>query len=191
MTDTTTPRHRSQITGTAGLNFAAWQLSRRGWHVMPTIRNARGSDLFVTNADESVFFGVQSKGFSKRSPVPLGLNLDDLRSAWWVVTINTNSDSPVCYVLSLDEVRGLATQDKKGGRWWLEPKAYDREEFREAWHRRARRCDSSRGIACLRAAYGEGPARLGRKRARRNVLSFRGFLADPERFERPTLRFVV
>jgi hypothetical protein len=29
---------RSQITGNAGLNYAAWQLSRRGWHVMPTIR---------------------------------------------------------------------------------------------------------------------------------------------------------
>lgn len=80
MNDTTTPRHRSQITGNAGLNYAAWQLSRRGWHVMPTIRNAKGSDMIVTDADETVFFGVQSKGFSKRWPVPLGLDLGALRS---------------------------------------------------------------------------------------------------------------
>lgn len=135
MTDTTTPRHRSQITGNAGLNYAAWQLSRRGWHVMPTIRNAKGSDMIVTDADDTMFFGVQSKGFSKRWPVPLGLNLDNLRSDWWVITIHANSDAPVCYVLHITDVRGLATQDKNGGRWWLEPPAYDKDEFREAWHR--------------------------------------------------------
>ena len=134
MTDTTTPRHRSQITGKAGLNYASWQLSRRGWHVMPTIRNAKGLDMIVTDADETMFFGVQSKGFSKRWPVPLGLDLGALRSDWWVITIHANSDSPVCYVLHITDVRSLATQDKNGGRWWLEPKAYDRDEFREAWH---------------------------------------------------------
>ena len=102
---------------------------------MPTIRNARGSDLIVTNDDESVFFGVQSKGFSKRYAVPLGMDLASLRSEWWVITIQANSDNPTCYVLRLGEVRELATQDKNGGRWWLEAKAYDRDEFREAWHR--------------------------------------------------------
>ena len=135
MDETETPRRRTQITGNAGLNYAAWQLSRRGWHVMPTIRNARGSDLIVTNDDETVFFGVQSKGFSKRYAVPLGMDLASLRSDWWVITIHANSDTPTCYVLRLEEVRELATQDKNGGRWWLEPKMYDRDEFREAWDR--------------------------------------------------------
>lgn len=102
---------------------------------MPTIRNTKGSDLFVTNEDETVFFGVQSKGFSKRYPVPLGLSLASLRSDWWVITTHANSDAPVCFVLRLDEVRSLATQDKIGGKWWLEPKAYDCETFREAWDR--------------------------------------------------------
>jgi len=48
----------SAMTGNAGLNYASWQLSRRGWHVMPTIRNARGSDLIVTDGDETVFYGA-------------------------------------------------------------------------------------------------------------------------------------
>ena len=123
------------MTGNAGLNYAAWQLSRRGWHVMPTIRNARGSDLIVTDADESVFFGVQSKGLGKRHAVPLGRDIDGLRSDWWVITVHANSDAPVCYVMRLDEVRQLAAQDANGGAYWLNPPAYDRDEFREAWQR--------------------------------------------------------
>lgn len=102
---------------------------------MPTIRNARGSDLIVTNDDETVFFGVQSKALSKRNPVPLGLDIENLRSDWWVITIHANSDNPICYVLQLAEVRALAVQDKNGGAYWLQPKAYDRDDFRNAWHR--------------------------------------------------------
>lgn len=131
----TIQKPRPQLTGNAGLNYASWQLSRRGWHVMPTIRNARGSDLIVTNDDETVFFGVQSKALSRRSAVPLGLSIENLRSEWWVITIHANSDNPVCYVLRLDEVRALAGQDKNGGAWWLEPKHYDKPEFRNAWDR--------------------------------------------------------
>lgn len=102
---------------------------------MPTIRNARGSDLIVTDADETVFFGVQSKALGKRSAVPLGRDIDSLRSDWWVITVHANTDSPVCYVLRLEEVRSLAVQDKNGGAWWLEPSAYERSEFRDAWDR--------------------------------------------------------
>ena len=129
------PRH--QLTSNSGLNYAGWQLSRRGWHVMHTVRNARGSDLIVTDADETVFFGVQSKALSKRNAVPLGLNLQNLRSKWWIITILVNSDNPVSYILRLEEVLALAGQDKNGGGYWLDAKSYDRDEFREAWDRLA------------------------------------------------------
>lgn len=136
MSDRKVATVRNQITGNSGLNYAAWQLSRRGWHVMPTIRNARGSDMIVTNDDESVFFGVQSKALSKRSSVGLGISLDNLRSDWWVITVNVNSDSPTCYVLMIEDVRRIASRDKGGKRqYWLEPRDYEREEFREAWNR--------------------------------------------------------
>lgn len=108
---------------------------------MPTIRNARGSDLIVTNADETVFFGVQSKALSKLNAVPLGLTLDHLRSDWWVITINVKTDHPVCYVMTLAEVKARAGQDKNGGAWWLNPPGYDRDEYREAWDR----MDSAKG----------------------------------------------
>jgi hypothetical protein len=125
----------NQITGNAGLYHAAWQLTRRGWHVMPTVRNARGSDLIVINDDESVFFGVQSKALSKRAPVPLGLDLTLLRSEWWIITIHARTERPVSFILSLDEVKLLAFHSKTGSSKWLQPPAYDRAEFREAWHR--------------------------------------------------------
>lgn len=125
----------SQITGNAGLYHAAWQLTRRGWHVMPTVRNARGSDLIVTNAEETVFFGVQSKALSTRVPVPLGLDLEPLRSDWWIITIHARTERPVSYTLKLEEVRSLAFHSKTGSSKWLQPPAYDRDDFREAWHR--------------------------------------------------------
>lgn len=135
LVDQSTTPVRHQVSGNSGLNYAAWQLSRRGWHVMPTIRNARGSDLIVTDADETVFFGVQSKALGKRSAVPLGRDIDALRSDWWIVTIHANTENPICFILRLDEVRAHASQDKNGGAWWLEPRAYNRVEFRDAWDR--------------------------------------------------------
>lgn len=103
---------------------------------MPTIRNARGSDLIVVNDDETRFFGVQSKALNKRASVGLGASLETLRSDWWVITIRANSDAPCCYVLSLEDVRRIASRDKGGDqRYWLEPRDYDRDGFREAWHR--------------------------------------------------------
>jgi hypothetical protein len=102
---------------------------------MPTVRNARGSDLIVTNHDESIYFGVQSKALSKRDPVPLGKSLSNLRSDWWIITILANSDSPTCFVLLLEEVRQRAFGSKDGSSFWLQPKAYDQADFREAWHR--------------------------------------------------------
>ncbi len=133
----------AQATGNAALHYVGWHLSRKGWNVMPTARNAKGSDLYCANDDESIIFGVQSKGLSKRGPVPLGGNLANLRSKWWIITINATSDAPTCYVLALDEVKNLCFHsDPRKSRTgamshWLQPKAYDQPEFKEAWHRLA------------------------------------------------------
>ena len=129
------PKQRSQITGNAGLYHVAWQLSRRGWHVMPTVRNARGSDLIVVNDDESVFLGIQSKALSKRQAVGLGLRTHDLRSDWWIITVRANTDQPASYIMTLAEVWASAKQDRNGGAWWLDPPGYDQPQFREAWDR--------------------------------------------------------
>ncbi|WP_227340125.1 hypothetical protein [Sphingopyxis sp. P8] len=129
---------RHQLTGNSGLYHVARELSRRGWHVMPTVRNARGADLYAASDDEATVLPIQSKALSKRSAVPLGSTLDNLRSPWWIITLNANSASPVCYVLTLEEVRQLAARNVNSSgqvSHWLEPKVYAVPEFEEAWHR--------------------------------------------------------
>jgi hypothetical protein len=131
----------SQGTGNAALHYAAWQLSRKGWNVMLTARNSKGSDLFCSNDAETIMFGVQSKGLSKRDPVGLGNNLANLRSDWWIITTRAKTDAPVCFILRLSEVKELAYHSNPeksrtgAASIWLQPAAYDQPQFREAWHR--------------------------------------------------------
>ncbi|MGI0524002.1 hypothetical protein [Rhizobium giardinii] len=130
-----------QVTGNAALHYAAWQLSRRGWNVMLTSRNSKGSDLFCANDAETILFGVQSKGLTKRDPVGLGSNLANLRSDWWIITIKAKTEAPVCFIMTLEEVKTLChhsdpAKSRNGSiSIWLQPSGYDRPEFREAWHR--------------------------------------------------------
>lgn len=129
---------RHQLTGNAGLYHVARELSRRGWHVMPTVRNARGADLYAASDDEAVVLPIQSKALSKRDPVPLGGSLDGLRSPWWIITIHANTASPVCFVLTLEEVKASAHRGVNAAgkvSFWLQPKSYAQPVYEEAWHR--------------------------------------------------------
>ncbi|CCV08738.1 conserved hypothetical protein [Mesorhizobium metallidurans STM 2683] len=129
---------RHQLTGNAGLYHVARELSRRGWHVMPTVRNARGADLYAATDDESRVLPIQSKALSKKNPVPLGTSLDNLRSYWWVVTINANTAAPTCYVLTMEEVKAAAHRGVNGSgkvSYWLQPKSYALSQYKEAWDR--------------------------------------------------------
>jgi len=131
----------SQGTGNAALYYAAWQLARKGWNVMLTARNSKGSDLFCSNDAETIMFGVQSKGLTKRDPVGLGTNPQNLRSDWWIITIKAKTDAPICFIMKLQEVKDLAyhsdaTKSRSGAASiCLQPSAYDRPKFREAWYR--------------------------------------------------------
>jgi hypothetical protein len=112
---------------------------------MPTVRNARGADLFAVSDDERRILPIQSKALAKRNPVPLGGSLDTLRSTWWVITVNANSPSPICYVLSLSEVRGSAHRGVNASgtvSYWLQPKSYALPIYQEAWGRLGSPTDS-------------------------------------------------
>lgn len=129
---------RHQLTGNSGLYHVARELSRRGWHVMPTVRNARGADLYAASDDESRVLPIQSKALSIRNSVLLGSSLENLRSEWWVITINATTNSPTCYVMTLEEVKSSAQSGvNSSGKvtYWLQANAYCLEKYREAWHR--------------------------------------------------------
>ena len=67
----------NQITGNIGLYYVCYQLSRRGWNVMPTARNARGIDIVAYKGSKG-FIGIQVKTLSKPAPVPLGTSLEKI-----------------------------------------------------------------------------------------------------------------
>ena len=139
-----------QLTGNAGVYHVARELSRHGWNVMLTVRNARGADLFAVSASEEICHPIQVKSHGpKPQDLSLGLQPDGLVTPWWVfVSDAANSDKqPTCYVLGLEEVLKLRTRDPgtRTGKpeserlCWLDRRFYtpgsDRElhDAREAW----------------------------------------------------------
>jgi hypothetical protein len=133
----------NQLTGNIALYHAAWQLSRQGWNVMPTVRNARGADLILTKPDESDVRFVQVKGVKGKRNIFLKPNLEDLQSGWWVIVSNAETAEPVSFVLTLDEVKAGATQSNgKTPMWHLvhkkrkcPEKGYAHDVYCNAWHK--------------------------------------------------------
>lgn len=127
----------NQVVGNIGLFYVCYRLSRRGWNVMPTSRNARGIDVLIYSQNALRTHTVQVKALSKASPVPLGSHLDRLFGDFFVICRNAVADAPECFVLLPQEVRILAHRGVKDGRvsFWLQPKNYAVDKYREAWDR--------------------------------------------------------
>ncbi len=125
-----------QIVGNIGLYYVCYKLSLLGWNAMPTARNARGVDILAYNTDCSEVVSIQVKALSKRNPVPLGTSLDKIMGDYWVI-INNVGKVPNAFILKPNEVKALAHRGEKDGRvsFWLQPPAYDTDQFREAWDR--------------------------------------------------------
>jgi hypothetical protein len=103
---------------------------------MPTARNARGVDIIAYSRDAVRFVGIQVKALGKRNPVPLGTSLEKVMGDFWIV-VNRVTTAPTAYVLLPEEVKKLAHRGEKDGRvsFWLQPRDYDQEPFKEAWGR--------------------------------------------------------
>jgi hypothetical protein len=125
-----------QITGNVGLYYCCYRLSLFGWNVMPTARNARGVDIIAYSRDAARFVGIPVKALGKRNPVPLGTSLERIMGDFWIV-VNRVTTAPTAYVLLPTEVKERAHRGEKDGRisFWLQPKDYDQEAFKEAWQR--------------------------------------------------------
>jgi len=125
----------NQTVGNVGLYFVCYQLSLRGWNVMPTARNARGVDILAYNHDASRMLSIQVKALSKKYPVPLGPSTERLMGDYFVVCCNLGLSQPECFILRPAEVKARAHRGEKEGRvsFWLQPKAYAVDQYREAW----------------------------------------------------------
>ncbi|HAS8420561.1 TPA: hypothetical protein I7738_20810 [Vibrio vulnificus] len=126
----------TQVTGNVGMYYVCYHLSRMGWNVMPTSRNAKGIDIVAYNTQGTEFIGVQVKSLSKRNPVPLGTSLDKIMGDYWVI-VNNVAKEPNVFIMTPEEVKSLAHRGEKDGRisYWLQPKSYDQTDYRDAWSR--------------------------------------------------------
>ncbi len=126
----------TQVTGNIGLYYACYRLSCLGWNVMPTARNARGIDIIAYNKSGTEFIGIQVKTLTKQNPVPLGSSLEKIMGDYWII-INNIAKEPNTFIIKPAEVKDRAHRGEKNGviSYWLQPRAYDVPEFKEAWHR--------------------------------------------------------
>jgi hypothetical protein len=125
------------VIGNVGLYYVCYRLSCQGWNVMPTARNAKGVDVLIYNHDASRKLSIQVKALSKRNAVPLGTKLEHFFADFIVVCRYVLKEKPECFILTPAEVRALAVRQEKDGRvsLWLAPRAYEAEDYREAWER--------------------------------------------------------
>jgi hypothetical protein len=135
----------AHIVGNIGLYFVCYELSKRGWNVMPTARNAKGIDIIAYNLTATRYIGVQVKSLSKKNPVPLGNSLEKIISDFWII-VNDLEGTPGIFLLRPDEVKARAHRTEKEGKvaFWLEPKSYQVPDFQGRWDRIA---DQTSGVA--------------------------------------------
>lgn len=133
----TPPSKNNQVVGNVGLYYVCYLLSRRGWNVMPTARNAKGIDILIYSQDARRTRTIQVKALSKASPVPLGGRLDNIFGDFFVICRALALEKPECFVLTPAEVRELAHKGEKEGKvsYWLQPKQYAKNEYRDQWQR--------------------------------------------------------
>jgi hypothetical protein len=127
----------NQTVANVGLFYVCYRLSRLGWNVMPTARNARGVDIVAYSQDASRKITLQVKSLSKRSPVPLGSKLDHLFADFIVICRYVDREQPECFILTPNEVEELAHRGVKDQKisYWLQPKKYETAGFMERWDR--------------------------------------------------------
>jgi hypothetical protein len=76
-----------QVTANVGLYFVCYELSKRGWNVLPTSRNTKGVDIVIFNQDSTRKLTIQVKTLTKESPIPLGKDLNNLVADFVMVCV--------------------------------------------------------------------------------------------------------
>lgn len=135
MKDKEKDRPAKQVVGNAGLYLVCYELSKRGWNVLPTSRNAKGVDIIIYNQKATKTYTIQVKALSKRDPVPLGSNLENLIADYIVICTNVFKEKPETFVAKIYEIRNKIHEGVKDGKksYWLQPKSY--EVFKDGWNK--------------------------------------------------------
>ncbi|MGD0158857.1 MAG: hypothetical protein ABSB89_01000 [Candidatus Bathyarchaeia archaeon] len=122
----------NQIVGNIGLYYICYELSKRGWNVLPTSRNAKGVDLVIYSQDVTRKHTLQVKTLRKRNPVPFG-NRPSLMADYLVIC-RVSGEKPEVFVTEInDDIKNRIEKKTKNEKisYWLQIKNY--EEFKDNW----------------------------------------------------------
>lgn len=123
----------NQIVGNVGLYYVCYKLSKRGWNVLPTSRNAKGVDVVMYNQKATRTITIQVKALSEKNPVPFGSNLDNLIAEYVIICRKVFDEKPEIFIVKSNEVKDGIHKGKKDNKisYWLEPKDY--EKYKDKW----------------------------------------------------------
>ncbi len=128
-------KKNNPLVGNMGLYAVCYELSKRGWNVMPTSRNARGIDILAYDQDGDQKISIQVKALAKAVPVPLGADLCNLIADYFVIARGVRGETPEYFIAKTKEVPRLVHigVSKKTGKktCWLQPRDY--KQFRDKW----------------------------------------------------------
>lgn len=127
---------KSQIVGNVGLYQVCAELSRLGFNVMPTARNAKGIDI-VGYDEHGKAFTVQVKTLTKRNTIPLTSNGSHLMADYFIVLILEGKYSGT-YIWTREEMQNIdiSVFPGKDGKkhHWFQSKFWTKDlTSRNAW----------------------------------------------------------
>lgn len=135
MPDEIKQKPSKQIIGNAGLYYICYELSKRGWNVLPTSRNTKGVDIIIFSQKAQRRYTMQVKSLSKKDPVPLGSSLENLFGDYLIICRKVFDDKPEIFIAKISDIKdgsliheGIRNERKS---YWLRPKDY--EQFKDNW----------------------------------------------------------
>lgn len=122
--------NNNQIVGNSGLYYVSYKLSKIGWNVATTARNARGIDIIVYSRSGKQKYTIQVKSLSKRDTVPLGNTLENLSMADFFIICNKLNKEPDIFITKPSDVikkahHGYSEDGKRTESYWLQANEYE------------------------------------------------------------------
>lgn len=118
-----------QIVGNIGLYYVCYQLSKNGWYVVPTARNAKGVDVIIykKRSAGSETHTIQVKSLSdEKNRVPIG-NIKNLFADFLIICRNVDKEPKIfiCRTQEIIKNNNLFAKDKNGDNW-LKTNGYEK-----------------------------------------------------------------
>ena len=107
-------RANNQLTGNVGLYYVCYRLSRLGWNVLPTSRNARGVDIVAYDQKGLRKHTIQVKTLSRRDPVPMGSDSSALFADFLVFCRKVITENPELFAAKKSTAKKKTQRHGKG-----------------------------------------------------------------------------